>query len=222
MKSTLPRPVPTLEMERELLADGARLVAGIDEVGRGALAGPVAVGVTIVGAATLDPPEGLADSKLLTPMRREELAPLIGRWCVRGAVGWASATEIDEHGIVPALRLAAERALVEVVAVVGMIDAVILDGSHDWLTRARRVEAGQGAPVTGRVVVRARADQTCASVSAASVIAKVARDAVMRTLHCDHPQFGWESNKGYGAALHRAAIAESGPSPHHRRSFRLG
>lgn len=216
------RPVPTLGAEHALLREGAGRVAGIDEVGRGALAGPVAVGVTVVGPSTGSPPDGLADSKLLTPSRREELAPLIEAWCVCSAVGWASAAEIDEHGIVPALRLAAERALVRVVSVVGTIDAVILDGSHDWLTRARRVEAGQGLPSAGRVVVRARADQTCASVSAASVIAKVARDTLMRALHRDHPQFGWESNKGYGAAVHRAAIAATGPSPHHRRSFRLG
>lgn len=216
------RPVPTLETEHELIRAGARHVAGIDEVGRGALAGPVAVGVTVVGHATSAPPPGLADSKLLTPTRREDLAPVIESWCLCSAVGWASAAEIDEHGIVPALRLAAERALVDVIAVVGTIDATILDGSHDWLTRARRVEGGQGVPAAGRVMVRARADQTCASVSAASVIAKVARDSLMRTLHRDHPQFGWESNKGYGAALHRRAIAESGPSPHHRRSFRLG
>jgi len=218
------RPVPTLELEHRLLAEGATTVAGIDEVGRGALAGPVAVGVAVVGADTAGPPEGLADSKLLTAARREALVPGIETWCLGHAVGWAAAAEIDEHGIVPALRLAAERALATVVSVVGSVDAVILDGNHDWLTRARPVDAGTEARVrhTGVVVVRKKADQTCASVSAASVVAKVARDRLMESLHRDHPSFRWDSNKGYGALVHREAIAEVGPSPHHRRSFRLG
>lgn len=200
------RPVPTLDLEHELIVGGARTVAGIDEVGRGALAGPVAVGVAVVDAATEPPPAGLADSKLLSARRREQLAPLLREWCVEHAIGWASAAEIDERGIVPALRLAAERALDSLAVAV---DALILDGNHDWLGRAG-------------TTVRKRADQTCASVSAASVIAKVARDASMRALHLEHPEFVWHSNKGYGAAVHLDALRRVGPSPHHRRSFRLG
>jgi ribonuclease HII len=125
---------PNLRHERELLRGGARLVAGMDEVGRGSLAGPVSVGVVVVDARTRACPVGVTDSKLLTPAARTALLPALGGWGVARAVGHASATEIDAVGIIAALRLAGSRALDAVALEVGPVDAVLLDGSYDWLT----------------------------------------------------------------------------------------
>ena len=97
-------------------------------------------------------------------------------------------------------------------------DAVLLDGNHDWLTGADRCGAGQVGP---EVVTRVRADLTCTSVAAASILAKVARDAVMVGLAAEHPGYGWEANKGYGTDAHFAAIHRLGTTPHHRRTWRL-
>lgn len=202
---------PTLERERQLFADGARWVAGVDEVGRGALAGPVAVGVVVVGIGTADPPEGLADSKMLTPSRRNRLEPALAEWCAAHGVGWADPGEIDRVGIVAALGLAGARALD---ALEIRPDAVIVDGNIDWLTPALGASA---VPVT--LVVGG--DSTCASVSAASVLAKVARDRHMVALADEHPAYGWSSNKGYGSLAHKAAIAERGTTAHHRLTWRL-
>ena len=122
------RPVPTLDTERALFADGARIVVGIDEVGRGAIAGPVTVGAVALDAGCGPFPEGLADSKLLTPRRREAMAPLVRGWALACATGWASAAEIDRHGIVSALGLAASRALAGLGAVAGVLYALIALG----------------------------------------------------------------------------------------------
>ncbi|MCL1900290.1 MAG: ribonuclease HII [Promicromonosporaceae bacterium] len=205
-------PAPDLSHEQGLLATGATLVAGIDEVGRGALAGPVSVGVVLVGAATPPPPRGVNDSKLLTAAARSRLAPLLAAWPVASAVGHAWPAEIDEHGIVAALTLAAERGLAAVTAVVGQgPDAAILDGTHNWL--AGRV---------GGVETLVKADQRCASVAAASVLAKVERDALLAKLARSHPAYGWDTNRGYGSAAHRQALREHGPTRHHRLSWNLG
>jgi ribonuclease HII len=252
------RPGPHLRHERALLRDGARLVAGMDEVGRGSLAGPVSVGVVVIDAATRSAPQGVADSKLLTPLARTALLPALGRWGVARAVGHASAAEIDEVGIIAALRLAGTRALAAAVAVAGPVDVVLLDGSHDWLSppaqpslfdddpcesvgvvggavlaegvalRGSVVDAAGGnavdAVVLGgapRVHLRVKADRTCASVAAASVLAKCERDAMMTALAPDHAPYRWEENKGYASPEHMAALAEHGPSVLHRRSWRL-
>ncbi len=216
---------PSLRVERRLLRAGATLVAGMDEVGRGALAGPVSVGVVVVDAATRTAPDGLADSKMLSPAARQALVPRLVRWGRSHAVGHASAAEIDAVGIVAALRLAGTRALVLVEQVVGPVGTVLLDGSHDWLTAQAPVgldlfEAA-GVEVPRRVHLRVKADQVCASVAAASVVAKVTRDALMTELAPEHPPYGWTQNKGYAAPAHLAALAEHGPSPLHRRSWRL-
>lgn len=204
------RPVPTLDAERALFDDGARIVAGIDEVGRGAIAGPVTVGAVAVASGCGDFPGGLADSKLLTPRRREAMAPLVRQWALASATGWATAAEIDRHGIVSALGLAASRAL----ATLGVApDVLLVDGNTAFLLEE------QGGP---RVVLRVKADQDCASVAAASVVAKVERDAEMARLHAEHPHYGWDSNKGYGAAVHTAAIRQHGVTSHHRTSWNLG
>ncbi|WP_448059968.1 ribonuclease HII [Cellulomonas hominis] len=223
---------PHLRDERSLLRAGAALVAGMDEVGRGSLAGPVSVGVVVVDARTRTGPAGVADSKLLTPAAREALLPALGRWGVARAVGHASAAEIDAHGIIVALRLAGTRALEVVARQVGPVDVVVLDGSHDWLTSRAQdglfeldavplpdlPVAAVGAP---RVHLKVKADRTCASVAAASVLAKCERDALMTELSTQHPVYRWDSNKGYASAEHVAALQEHGPSPWHRTSWRL-
>lgn len=206
----MPRPVPTLDVERQLFAGGARIVAGIDEVGRGAIAGPVTVGAVAVDASRTTFPEGLADSKLLTPRRREAMDPLVRSWALAHATGSATAAEIDRIGIVSALGLAASRALHALGAVP---DVLIVDGNTPFLVEE---------PAGPRIIMRVKADQDCACVAAASVIAKVERDAVMTALHASHPHYGWDGNKGYGAAVHTAAIRTHGVTEHHRTSWNLG
>jgi ribonuclease HII len=221
------RPGPHLRHERVLLREGAVLVAGMDEVGRGSLAGPVSVGVVVVDATTRSAPRGVADSKLLTPAARTALLPALGRWGLARAVGHASAAEIDELGIIAALRLAGTRALSTVQDVVGPVDVVLLDGSHDWLTPPAAeldlfaaVEEVATPPMP-RVRMRVKADRTCASVAAASVLAKCERDALMVELAPQHPAYRWDDNKGYASPDHLAALRELGPSVLHRRSWRL-
>lgn len=256
------------------------LVGGMDEVGRGALAGPVTVGLAVVGAATPEAfPAGLADSKLLSARRREDLVGPCRQWLEDWALGSSTPGEIDAHGIVGALRLAGLRALAQVAARGHLPDVVLLDGSADWLSQphedllttlagrpgagnqvpgagAARVpgaggvlatggpedgpgaggpedagarEAGArdpgeyGAPLppglTPPVRTRVRADAHCAVVAAASVLAKVHRDGLMRQL--EDPGYGWASNKGYAARAHVEGLARLGASDQHRRSWRL-
>ncbi|ACZ30204.1 Ribonuclease H [Xylanimonas cellulosilytica DSM 15894] len=222
------RPTPTLRTERALISSGARLVAGMDEVGRGALAGPVSVGVVVVDAATRTAPKGVADSKLLTPAAREALVPQLQRWPVAWAVGHAGPAEIDAHGIIAALRIAGRRALSQVRRVCGDVDLVLLDGSHDWLTRpqADLFEAVEldvaGAPETDPTVrTLVKADLQCASVAAASVLAKVERDLLLTRLARQYPAYAWDQNKGYSAPAHLDALRLHGTTPQHRRSWNL-
>lgn len=218
------RPTPHLRHERVLLREGARLVAGMDEVGRGSLAGPVSVGVVVVDASTRSAPQGVADSKLLTPAARTALVPRLRRWGLARAVGHASAAEIDEVGIIAALRLAGTRALAVVAEQIGTVDVVLLDGSHDWLTTPAQGDlfSAEGLDAPGpRVVLRVKADRTCATVAAASVLAKCERDGLMTELATSHPLYGWDENKGYSSPGHIAALREHGPCVLHRRSWRL-
>ena len=204
------RPEPTLDVEREFFANGARIVAGMDEVGRGAIAGPVTIGVVAIDANVGEIPAGLRDSKLMTPKRREAMVPVAKEWGIAWATGSATAAEIDKFGIVTSLGLAASRALQNL----GITpDVVILDGNTAFLME----EAG--GP---RIVTRIKADQDCACVSAASVIAKVERDTLMTQLHEQFPHYGWEGNKGYGAAVHTDAIKNHGVTDLHRKSWNLG
>lgn len=204
------RPEPTLDVEREFFANGARIVAGMDEVGRGAIAGPVTIGVVAIDANVGEVPTGLRDSKLMTPKRREAMVPIAKEWGIAWATGSATAAEIDKFGIVTSLGLAASRALQNL----GITpDVVILDGNTAFLME----EAG--GP---RIVTRIKADQDCACVSAASVIAKVERDTLMTQLHEQFPHYGWEGNKGYGAAVHTHAIKTHGVTDLHRKSWNLG
>ena len=204
---------PHLEVELGLHNAGARYVIGCDEVGRGAIAGPVAVGLCVVDRAMVAHPVGLRDSKLLSEKRREELAPLAAGWALHHAVGLASADEVDRIGIVAALGLAGKRALVSLHESGARIreSVVLLDGSHDWLTPAL------SSPP--RVQTRVKADRDCVSVAAASVVAKVHRDRLMIDADSRHPGYGWAGNKGYGSAAHFAAIADLGATDFHRRSW---
>lgn len=227
---------PTLRFERQIAGVGRRravsatdgaadpgvdaepphsgLIIGCDEVGRGALAGPVAVGVCVVDVrVTRRVPEGLRDSKMLAEPRREQLAPVARAWGLAHAVGYASAREIDEIGITACLGLAGRRAFDELTAagVAVATATVILDGHFDWLTPAY-----PGAPP---VRTRIKADRDCASVAAASVISKVARDRLMIEHDAAHPHYGWVRNKGYASEEHRDAIVAHGASELHRRTW---
>lgn len=209
---------PSLRLERELMRDGATVVGGMDEVGRGAIAGPVSVGVAVIDARTRTAPTGLRDSKLLSPAQRESLFPRVGRWAPRHAVGHCGPDEIDRWGLTAALRLAALRALAQV----GPLDALILDGSHDWLTQAAPtlfdiVPWPPAAIPKVRTVIKG--DQRCSSVAAASVLAKVTRDRRMTELAGEADRYGWAVNKGYTTPEHADAIRRHGLCEQHRRSW---
>jgi ribonuclease HII len=220
-------------------------VAAIDEVGRGALAGPVSVGVVVVDAETKSAPAGVRDSKLLSPQARMAIAPRLRRWAPMYAVGHAGSHEIDRIGIIAALRLAACRALGSLPV---RPDCALLDGSHNWLSLPPSVplpieqdglfeleavnlvrvdvpaaELPEVRPefLPGTVVTRVKADLRCAAVAAASVLAKVERDAIMVELAQQYPEYGWQLNKGYSAPEHISALGRIGPCELHRRSWNL-
>jgi ribonuclease HII len=204
---------PTLDVESELHASGARFVIGCDEVGRGAIAGPVGVGVCVVDVSVGVHPTGLRDSKMLSEKRREELAPLAAGWALYSAVGLASADEVDALGIMVCLGLAGKRALAQLHELGASItdSVLLLDGSFDWLSPALK------SPL--RVRTRIKADRDCASVAAASVVAKVHRDRLMIDYDAEYPGYGWRGNKGYGSTEHYAAIDSLGPSALHRKTW---
>lgn len=197
---------PSLRLEKSLLRNGLARLAGMDEVGRGALAGPVTVGVVLIDAQVGRVPMGLRDSKLLTAAERAAMAPRVRRWAVESAVGHASAAEIDRVGIMSALRLAAGRAMGQLS---GPVHMLILDGNHNYLAGV----------VDCPVHLRIKADLTCAAVAGASVLAKTARDGVLSDLDRHFPAYHFGEHKGYAAPSHRAALLEHGPSVVHRRSW---
>jgi ribonuclease HII len=215
------RAQPDLDVERALLGDGRRFIAGCDEVGRGALAGPVSVGVALVDLHHVgELVEGLADSKLLSPRQRDDIAPKVRSWVVSWGVGHATAQEIDDVGLTAALRLAGLRALARLDR---QPDLVLLDGRHDWLTPPTQTSWLDDplAVTVPPVVTRVGADRHCASVAAASVLAKVERDQIMIDLAAAAPPYRWDLNKGYGSPVHLAALRQHGVSAYHRRSWRL-
>jgi ribonuclease HII len=180
--------------------------AGVDEAGRGPLAGPVVAAAVILDPA--NPVSGLADSKKLTRARREVLAGEVRARSLAWALGWADAGEIDALNILQATLLAMRRAI----GALGIPPAhVIVDGN-----RCPDL-GGLGLECTIEAVVRA--DATVASVSAASILAKVSRDAHMCELEARYPGYGLKEHKGYPTAAHVAALRRLGPSPVHRRSF---
>lgn len=194
--------VPSYAIERQLQAAGSARIAGVDEVGRGAWAGPVVACAVITDLSP--PPDGLADSKRLTALRRARLVDALTDWAVGVGYGESSPEEIDELGLTEALRRAAVRAL-------GTLplrpDVVIVDGKHDYL----------GTPWAVRCEVKA--DVCCVSVAAASVLAKVHRDALMARLGPEHPAYGFAENAGYPSPTHKRALAAYGPTPYHRLSW---
>ncbi len=198
------------------------MVAAVDEVGRGALSGPVTVGVVLVTSRTRAAPTGVRDSKALRAAVREGLVPCIRQWAAGCAVAHASALEIDQYGVVAALRLAGHRALRSLDL---RPDVILLDGDHDYLTpppATRLFASVEELESLPDVVTMVRADVSCAAVAAASVLAKTSRDGLMEELAHQFPQYGWHANKGYGTDGHRRALAEFGPTPLHRRTWRLG
>jgi ribonuclease HII len=204
---------PTLEFELALYAEGAQFVIGCDEVGRGAIAGPVGVGLCVIDREVGLHPTGLRDSKMLSEKKRELLAPLAAGWALFSAVGLASAEEVDTLGIMKSLGLAGKRALLQLHEAGASIteSILLLDGSFDWLTPVL------STPL--RVRTRVKADRDCASVAAASVVAKVHRDRIMIEADARYPGYGWVGNKGYGSADHYAAIDALGPSDLHRKTW---
>lgn len=177
------------------------MIVGIDEVGRGCWAGPVCVAACLLSAER--PIKGLADSKALSARRREVMAPVIVKNARSVGIGWASARFIDAHGIVAALKKAAADAMAQID---GSYDEVIIDGTINLL---------EGRDVT----LLKKADTLIPAVSAASIVAKVARDAYMTQLDDRFAGYGFASHVGYGTAMHKAALDQLGPSSLHRRTF---
>lgn len=210
-----------LTFERPLLELGA-IVVGIDEVGRGALAGPLTVGAVVLNCCA-PAPEGLNDSKLLTRARREALVGPLEAWAADWSLGSASAGEIDAWGLRLALAVAATRALD---ALTLRPTHALIDGSFNLLRAPSDVAFGVERPPALRYAkLRAttivKGDRASASIAAASVLAKVSRDRVMVELDRQFRVYGWASNKGYGAGAHLDALRTWGPNSHHRQSWRL-
>jgi ribonuclease HII len=193
------------EIERELAAHGLSRVAGVDEVGRGAWAGPVTVCAVIVRPGYPDVPSVLTDSKLLTAAKRTAVAAELEPWVEAYAIASATHSEIDSAGMTVALRRAARAALSSLPV---KPDAVLLDGSHDYI----------GRPWAVRTAVKA--DLRSVSVAAASVLAKVHRDSYMASLASEVPDgFAFAESAGYPSPAHQAALAASGPTAYHRLSW---
>ena len=187
------------------------MILGIDEVGRGAWAGPLVIGAVVLGGAEI---EGLDDSKKLTKKRRELLDEEIREQASAWALGWVPAEELDEIGMSEALKLATRRAVKEIQAKCqkngSTFDEIIIDGTVNFLA---------GTPLEKYVTIIAKADGLIPSVSAASIIAKVARDKFMAKQDNIYPGYDFSSHVGYGVAKHRAAIDNLGVTPLHRLSF---
>lgn len=214
------KPYPSLDFERRIFERGNRFVIGIDEVGRGAIAGPVAVGVSLIDKSNpnLDSwPEKLQDSKLMTAKSRDEITQPLIEWVSSYAVGFSTNKEIDELGISEALRLAAGRALDELLkdgtsrtAIAEDGAVILLDGSQNWLGK---VSYGLD------VQVQVKADTNCVSVAAAAVLAKETRDSMMQELDEQYSGYGLAGHKGYASAAHIAALRALGPTDIHRLTW---
>lgn len=192
---------PTLRVEKELWAEGSDVVVGVDEVGRGAWAGPLTV------AAVVLPRDrrvyGVRDSKQLAEKRREQLYQRVVDWCVAVGIGHVSPQECDRLGMSEAQRVAAGRALEQM----GLEpDVVLVDGPWDFVG-------------TGRVETIVKGDSTSLSIAAASIVAKVGRDRIMRSSAEHHPGYDFERNKGYPCPRHKLALKGYGPTAIHRRSW---
>jgi ribonuclease HII len=195
---------PTLRLERRCWEAGDEVVVGIDEVGRGAWAGPVTVCAVVPAPEHL---RGVRDSKMLTRPERERAAAAVRDWAVAIGVGHASYDECDALGMTIALRYAANRALAELATQGYVPDRILLDGKFDYLGRG------------DRVITVVKGDMSILAVAAASCVAKVTRDALMREEAEHYPPYDFESNVGYPAPMHQHALRAYGPSAIHRRSW---
>lgn len=196
---------PTLKLEKRLWKSGYSLICGLDEVGRGSFAGPVCVGAVIFEKDCIIP-DGVADSKLLKPRQRENLAEQIKKCAITWSVGQINVPTINKVGIGKATQMAFRKALrlLEVKTDFVLVDAFYI--KH--LNRKRQKAVKDG-------------DEVCASISAASIIAKVYRDKLMRKLSKKYPHYGFSKHKGYGTKKHQEAIKKYGLSSVHRKSFHL-
>ena len=193
---------PDFSLEQSLIAQGARRIAGVDEVGRGPLAGPVTAAAVVLDPSAI--PDGLNDSKKLTEKKRIAMLAVL-QDCAEISVAHASVEEIDEINILRASHLAMER------AVAGLSvppDHLLIDGNL----------IPRGLTIPAQAVVKG--DGRSVSIAAASIAAKIARDAIMRDLAQQFPGYGWESNAGYPSKSHISALQNIGVTPHHRRSFK--
>jgi len=200
LRKSLRRKAPTLTVERRCWQDGREFVVGIDEVGRGAWAGPLSVGAAMVPRDRRV--YKVRDSKMLTEAERELIYGRITEWCDAWGVGHASEVECDELGMSAAQKLAARRAMADMAQ---PVEHTLIDGNWDFV-------GGQ----TTRIV---KGDATCLSIAAASIIAKVTRDRLMRAMAAEFPGYCFEDNKGYPCPRHKAALAALGPTIVHRHSW---
>ena len=200
LRPSLRRRAPGLAVEREYWKAGAEIVVGVDEVGRGAWAGPLTIGAAVVPRDRRV--YKIRDSKVLTESEREALFDRVAGWVDGWAIGHATHDECDELGMSEAQRLAARRALVGL----GLEpDVVLIDGNWDFV-----------GGVTRKIV---RGDATCLSIASASILAKVTRDRIMRSESEHYPYWAFEGNKGYPGPKHKTALQAYGPSAIHRRSW---
>ncbi len=201
LRKALKASAPSLQVERQLWAEGHEVVVGIDEVGRGAWAGPLTLGAAVVPRDRRV--NKIRDSKMPTEHERESLFDRVADWCVAWSVGHASPEECDELGMSEAQRLAAQRALAEL----GVpADRVLLDGKWDFV--------GAG---TSQMLVKG--DARCLSIAAPSILATVTRDRIMRQEAEHHDLWAFDDNKGYPCPRHKTALRGVGPSAIHRRSW---
>jgi ribonuclease HII len=200
MNATDP-PGPDFTFEEDLISRGAICIAGVDEVGRGPLVGPVTAAAVILDPANI--PDGLNDSKMLSRKKREALEPLIFA-NAEVSIAHATVEEIDEINILRASHLAMERAI----AGLGRVDHALIDGNM--------IPRGLIIPATTII----KGDARSLSIAAASIVAKICRDRIMVGLAQQYPGYGWDTNAGYGSKSHISALHRLGVTPHHRRSFK--
>ena len=193
---------PDFKMEETAISAGMLRVAGVDEVGRGPLAGPVTAAAVILDPACI--PEGLNDSKRLSLKKRAYLSDLLME-CAEVSIAHATVAEIEEQNILRASHIAMCRALA---GLSSLPDHVLIDGPM----------IPDGLNISAQAVVKG--DTKCVSIAAASIVAKMCRDAVMVDLAQQHPGYGWETNMGYGSKSHMSALRSLGATPHHRRTFK--
>jgi len=228
-------PRPGSKRERSLFESGFRLIAGVDEVGRGAWAGPLSVGIAVLRAPVARMPKGLRDSKQILESERERLFEKVASWCTAWAVGHASPNECDRLGMTCSLRLATRRAFAELPEDL-LPDAVVLDGKFDFVSLpavpspeldlrfddfVAPPDLDGGLPEGFEPIVHTvvKADASCVSVAAASVLAKVTRDRIMRANADSYPPYDFDRNKGYPSPSHKRALRGYGLSAIHRRTW---